>query len=137
MGKYTRFQHISPQQKRLHPIWRGIGCILLVIVPLLAFGIMVLSVPALIATGKVPLQLQGYVHFPPWVSKVPIIASITAFISSIHNLWVDLIVFFVILLILAAISSLLYALVYPLVSPPRYSEKDAPPPRHKTKPYKR
>jgi len=137
MGKYAKFQRKSPEKRRLHPIWRGIGCILIVIAPLMAYGLMVLSVPSIIATGKVPHQLLGHVHFPEWVLRYRITAGIASFISSISNPWLNIITFFVILLILAAVTSLIYTILYTLVGPARYSPLDAPPSKHKVRFYKR
>lgn len=121
----------------MNPIWRGIGCILIIVVPLMAYGLMLVFVPPIIATGKVPNQLLGYVHFPAWAFKVPIVASIASFISSINNLWINIITFFVMLMILTTVASLLYSMIYTVVGPPRYSAQDAPPPKYKPKVYKR
>ncbi|MBE3037619.1 MAG: hypothetical protein IMZ62_02235 [Chloroflexi bacterium] len=137
MGKYAKYQRKSPEKKGMHPIWRGIGCILIIVIPLLAFGMMLVFVPPIIATGKVPYQLLGHVHFPEWAFKVRIVADISSFISSIDNLWMNIITFFVMLLILTAVASLLYSMIYTLVGPARYSELDAPPPKYKGKVYKR
>jgi hypothetical protein len=137
MGKYAKYQRKPPKKRGLHPIWRGIGCILIIIVPLLAFGMMLVSVPPIIATGKVPYQLLGRVHFPDWAFKVRIVAGIASYISSIDNLWMNIITFFVMLLLLTAVASLLYSLIYTLVGPARYSAQDAPPPKYKAKKYTR
>ena len=137
MGKYAKFQRKTPEKKGLNPIWRGIGCILIVIVPLLAYGLMVLFVPVIIATGKVPYQLLGFVQFPDWAYKVRIVADIAIFIGSIQNLWLNIITFFVIVLILTTVASLLYSWIYSVVGPARYTEMDAPPSKHKAKKYTR
>ncbi|HEX7541008.1 MAG TPA: hypothetical protein VF352_02660 [Anaerolineales bacterium] len=137
MGKYAKYQRKSPEKKGMHPIWRSIGCILIVVVPLLAFGMMVVFVPTIIATGKVPYQLLGRVHFPDWAYKTRIVADITSYISSIDNLWLNIITFFVMLLILTSVASLLYSLIYTLVGPARYTAQDAPPSKYKAKVYKR
>ncbi len=137
MGKYAKFQRKTPEKKGLNPIWRGIGCILIVVVPLLAYGLMVLFVPVIIATGKVPYQLLGFVHFPDWAYKVRVVADIVIFIGSIQNLWLNIITFFVIVLILTTVASLLYSWIYSVVGPARYTEMDAPPSKHKVKKYTR
>jgi hypothetical protein len=121
----------------MHPIWRGIGCILIIVVPLLAFVLTVVFIPTIIATGKVPNQLLGHVHFPDWAFKVRIVADIAGYISSLDNLWLNIITFFVVLLILTGVASLLYSLIYTLVGPARYSALDAPPTKYKAKVYKR
>jgi len=71
MSKYAKYRIRQDPKQGMNPVWRGIGCILLVVVPLLAFGLMELLVPVLIKTGKVPYQLVGYVHFPDWIRSLP------------------------------------------------------------------
>lgn len=137
MSKYVKYRIKPKPPKVLNPIWRGIGCILLVVVPLIAFGLMLLLVPSLKATGKVPYQLIGYVHFPDWAYKVIIISSIARFIGGLNDLWLSIITFFVIVLILTTVASLLYSWIYSLVGPARYTALDAPPSKHQGKAYKR
>ena len=137
MSKYVKYRIKPKPKKELNPIWRGIGCILLVVVPLMAFGLMLLVVPALIATGKVPYQLIGYVHFPLWAYRVMIVKNIALFIGSFKDLWLNIIIFWVMVLILTTVASLLYAWIYSLVGPARYTALDAPPPKHRGKNYKR
>jgi hypothetical protein len=137
MGKYAKYQRKSVEKRGMNPIWRGIGCILIIIVPLMAFGLMVVFTPSIISTGKVPYQLLGHVHFPDWAFKLRITADIASYISSIDNLWMNIITFFVMLLILTAVTSLLYSMIYTLVGPARYSAQDAPPPKYKGKKYTR
>jgi hypothetical protein len=137
MGKYSKFQRKSPAKKGLHPIWRGIGCIFIIVVPLLAYGLMLVFVPPIIATGKVPPQLLGYVHFPDWAFRYRAISGIATFISSLNNLGVNIVTFFVMLLILTAVASLLYSMIYSVVGPARYSQVDAPPSKYKAKKYTR
>ena len=137
MSKYMKYQHASPRKKEMHPIWRGIGCILLVIIPLMAFGLMLVIAPAIIRTGLVPHQLLGYVHFPVWAFRFHITSVIAIFIGSLNNLWFNIIVFFVMLLILAGITSLLYSALYQVVGPVRYTPLDAPPSKYKSKKYTR
>jgi hypothetical protein len=137
MAKYAKYKVKIDENKGMNPIWRGIGCILIVVVPLLAFGLMILIVPSIIATGKVPYQFLGYVHFPDWAYKFQMTADIANFIGSIKDLWVNMITFFVIILILTTVASLLYSWVYSVVGPARYTELDAPPSKHKAKKYTR
>jgi hypothetical protein len=137
MSKYVKYRIKPKPKKELNPIWRGIGCILIVVVPLMAFGLMLLVSPALIATGKVPYQLVGYVHFPLWAYRVMIVKNIALFIGSFKDLWLNIIIFWVMVLILTTVASLLYAWIYSLVGPARYTALDAPPPKHRGKNYKR
>jgi ABC-type Na+ efflux pump permease subunit len=137
MTAYNKFETGKSAKKAMNPIWRGIGCILIVLVPLISLGLTAILTPLLTTTGYVPRELMGHVIFPDWVSKVPILSAIAAFIASINNLWLSLIIFIVILVILTGISSLIYVSVLQVIGPPRYSETDAPPSKYKAKEYKR
>jgi hypothetical protein len=137
MAKYAKFQKKAAKKRDMNPIWRGIGCILIVIVPLMAYGLTVLVAPTIVATGKVPRELLGYVQFPLWVFKVRILADITYFIAHINNLYMNIITFLVMVLILTAVASLVYSFIYATVGPERYTATDAPPPKYKAKKYTR
>jgi hypothetical protein len=137
MAKYAKYQRKSPEKKGQNPIWRGIGCILIFVSLVFSYWMMTIFVPIVIATGKVPYQLLGFVHFPEWAFKLQITADIARFISSLDNLGISLITYFVILLLVTAVASFLYALIYPLVGPTRYTELDAPPTKYKGKKYTR
>jgi len=121
----------------IHPLWRGIGFILMVLDLLVSFALTTIVVPLLVATGYVPLGLLGYVHFPRWIFRLPLLGSLATFIGSITNLAVGLIVFFVIMLLLTGIFMLVYVWILQVIGPPRYSEVDAPSSKHKAKVYKR
>jgi hypothetical protein len=137
MAKYGKYQSKSAPKKGLNPIWRGIGCILIVIVPLLAYGLMVLSVPLIIATGRIPYQLLGRVVFPEWTYTSQVTSDFAIFIYNIDNLWVKVITFIVMVLLLTGISSLVYSMIYGLIGPARYTDTDAPPSKYKVKKYTR
>lgn len=137
MGRYNKFQNRTRQKPQANPLWRGYGCILMVALPLVTFGLTVTLTSPLVATGLVPLELLGYVNFPAWVFRVPFLAGGAIFLRGIDNLWLGVIVFFVIMLLLTAIGSLVYVAVLQVVGPPRYSELDAPPTGYKPKKYTR
>ena len=137
MAKYAKYARKSVPRPEANPIWRGIGCILIVVVPVISYALTAILTPLIVATDLVPLELLGHVKFPEWAVKTPILSDITFFISGINGLWLKLIAFFVILLLLTALFSLLYTMVSQLIGPPRYSDKDAPPPKYKAKVYKR
>jgi hypothetical protein len=136
MGLYTKYKPLKVKPG-MNPIWRGVGCILLVIAPVVSYALTILVVPLLIATGYVPLELLGNVHFPDWIFKVPVLNGIASLIGGINNLGLDIVVFVVIMLLLTGIFSLIFVAVLQVTSPPRYGEMDAPPSTHKAKPYKR
>jgi hypothetical protein len=137
MAKYSKYQRKPEQKAGPNPLWRGIGCILVFVVPLITYGLMLILNPVIIATGLVPPELLAKAKFPDWFAKTIVFKDIASFFGSIDALWLKLVVFFVLLLLLTAISSLIYTMIYQLVGPPRYTERDAPPTGEKVKAYKR
>jgi hypothetical protein len=137
MGKYNRFQVKTKVKKGLHPIWRGIGCLLIVIVIAIAYGLTRLLVPQIIASGYIPWQVAGPIRPPEWAFSTPLLSTVSYFLASLHNPWVNLITFGVTAILLTGITSLIYAAVYSAVGPQRYTSKDAPPSRYKPKKYTR
>jgi hypothetical protein len=113
MGKYDTVQQ-KPKAERpweIHPIWRGIGCILLLLLPFLSYLTSVLLVEANIENQWMPIPevLAG----PP---QIPFLFA--------HLV---LTLFFVILLF--GFLMIFYSLIYTKLGPPKYGPTDAPPPR--------
>ena len=99
--------------RETHPIWRGIGCILILIVPLLSFAGAALLVNYGLSQGwPIPPEWLGYINFPDWVWKIQFLASITGPIASYNNLKAVLAFFFVVLMLLTGIYSTVYAFIY-------------------------
>jgi hypothetical protein len=121
----------------MSPIWRGVGCILLVVDPLITYALTTIVAPLLIKTGYVPHQLLGHISFPAWGYRLPVLRDIVSFVGRINNLGLGIMVFITILVLLTGIFSLIYVVILQVIGPPRYSELDAPPPKHKVKAYKR
>lgn len=65
---YRRYERDEPEFPRPHPIWRGIGCILMLVIPIVAFaGSDVLLNQFLIPQGivtRLPYQLWGHLNIP-------------------------------------------------------------------------
>lgn len=130
--KYAKYQasKVKPAPA-MHPVWRGIGCILWVLDPIMAYAFAYLMVGALSKRGMIPQELLGYITFPDWVLKTPTLNVIAHFIGSLKNLWAMLIFFFVFVIILAGIFISAYMTIYRFVGPPRYTTVDAPPKKRK------
>lgn len=137
MGKYSKYQRKSLPRKGMNPIWRGIGCLLMLIVPAISYGIGYAFLQEAKRRNLVPPGLLGYFQFPDWVWGVPVLNSITRFLGGLQDVWAILIFFFVTLFILTGLVSLIYSMIYQFIGPARYTEFDAPPSKRKTKEYKR
>ena len=132
MGKYSKYQQkrqLKPDNP--HPVWRGIGCLLMIIVPIMSYALATILVPIVKATGKLPAELYQPIRFPDWVLRTRTLGDVARFLGSLNNLWAMLIFFGISLLVLAGVFSFLYSIVYQQVGPPRYTALDAPPADYK------
>jgi hypothetical protein len=110
MGKYTIIKQAEKEHPEIHPIWRGVGFILMIITPLMAYAAAMLLLDENKQRGWVQIPAQFY--FPNF--SIPDIAVI-AFLTLI--MWV----------VLYAVFSLITFLVFRLFGPPRYGDTDVPP----------
>ncbi len=139
MAKYRSYEKNLPSRsKEPHPVWRGIGCLIMLIVPALSLGLSTILVQIAPSLGiQLPDGLLGRPVMPELLFKVPGLVGILNWIQSLNNLYAILAGTFTITVLLAGLIALLYAFTYRLVGPPRYSGIDAPPPNIKVRKYKR
>ena len=138
MGRYSPTTIRSkPKIERPHPVWRGIGCILMIVVPIISFGIAELTVQSTWAQKYVPYQLLGYPVMPAILWKPGFLNPILGFIQSLPNFYGVLVLFLLYLIVIGAFVSVGYAYIYKTLGPPRYGPQDAPPPKIKARRYKR
>ncbi len=116
MGKFYA-QWRRPKAKgrpwRVHPIWRGIGCFLIFLIPLFAFAIGDLLVRVNFEQGwvAIPRDLMGPDASPLLYAKLLMTVVVSA--------------------ALFGVMTFIYAVIYRIVGPPRYSRVDSPPIRRK------
>ncbi len=125
--KYQREHQQRPW--RVHPVWRGIGCALILLIPIMSwFGAIVF------------LQSNTVIVLPPELTNVVTIR-VTTHIHEIDNVILNInnyfkaqnlvtgqLFFTVIFAFLGfGIMALLYALMYRMAGPPRYGPFDVPP----------
>jgi hypothetical protein len=141
MTKYTtanQRRRQTPREEELHAIWRGIGCLFILIVPTMSYFLAAASVQlAVDQNWPMPYQLMGYPVMPDLLWKAAGLTSLLVFIQSQNNLYAVLTVTLVYVVIFSALVSFIYAFVYRYVGPSRYGPQDAPPPKIKVKRYKR
>jgi len=122
----------------IHPIWRGIGFLLMVLVPVMALAAaLVLTNLGLELHWSFMRELTGKVRLPEVMYTLPVIRNVALWISSIDHLRAKLLFFLAMLLVFSGIMSFLYAAVYRMIGPPRYTALDAPAARVKVKRYTR
>jgi hypothetical protein len=139
MAKYQSYQ--KPKElprNEVHPVWRGIGCIIILITPIISWA----AAQLLLEFGKTQhwaflYELSEVIRFPDIVYKIPGILVVANYLSSIAYLKALLMFFFLLLITFSGIFAVLNAMLYRLVGPPRYTALDEPAPRVKTKRYTR
>jgi len=120
MGKYDKFSRQSHQAEKpwsIHPVWRGIGCLMMLLIPIMAYAGSVLLVNANLEQGwfVMPGDLMREVDVPV--------------IGPVDHLWANLLFTLALSLVGFALLTAIYAAVYQLVGPSRYGPLDAPPVR--------
>lgn len=139
MGNY-RFDDDLHKEKQLPAAWRGIGCLLMVLLPIVSYvaAVELLKTPEVRNLFyKVNPALLGPPSLPGILWEVGTLHGLLNMIYSWNNLEANLILALLILLVLSGIIGSVYAIAYRTVAPSRYGPLDAPPPKHKPKKYKR
>lgn len=118
MTKYNQFSPRSHAPKRpwtVHPVWRGIGCLMMIIIPVLSYAASVLIVQENVKQGWLPVPVE----FSRTIA-VP-------FIGNVEYLYANLMVAIVLSLIGFGIFTSLYSLMYSMLGPSQYGPLDSPP----------
>ena len=140
MGKYS--SHVRkapvPRNQGVHPLMRGIGCIMMIIVPILAYGSAVLLVNYGASHGwPIPPNWLGTPTFHPLLWRLQGLTTPLTFLQGQTNLIANLVFAVAITVLVGGIMSMIYGYIYTLFGPPRYGPTDAPPERIKVKKYTR
>lgn len=126
VNKYRRER--EPRRWKINPVWRGIGCVILLIIPIMSwYGTKFflqsnrqIALPAeLLKTFTIPFTHVAQID--------QIIRSINNY-ADLHNLIYGQFFFTIILMFIGfGILSVIYAILYRVVGPPRYGPFDVPP----------
>lgn len=122
MSKYDKFNPRASAAARpwdIHPIWRGIGCLLMILVPVMAYAGAVLLVQANVSQGWVPIgtELAQTVTIPN--------------VGSFKYLFANLLVAGILAVLGFGLIVAIYSLIYKAVGPSQLGPLDAEPIRHK------
>lgn len=124
MGRYDRHAHRAAEERpwRVHPVWRGIGCVLIIILPMMAYAGAVELVKANLeyAWIAIPRELVVTVTIPFVNLAVP-------------YLYANLAVGFLLLILGYGVLIIFYTAFYRIAGPPRLGPMDAPPPKRPRK----
>lgn len=119
MGKY-RYLKVEPQelkqQNTVHPVWRGIGCFMIILIPILSYAM---------ASVLVDLNIKNH-----WI-VIPAELSRTVFIPLMHksvpHLYINLALAILIAFMGYGFLVFLYSLIYKFSGPSKYGPYDSPP----------
>ncbi|MFN8414224.1 MAG: hypothetical protein U0Z26_17720 [Anaerolineales bacterium] len=131
MGKYSSIQKRTKMQevdRAPHPIWRGIGCLFMILIPIfsvaMAYEIVNYGIDA---KWPIPYQLLGFPNMPALIRNVNSLWALTSPIRKIENFYAYATFSIGIMVILSGVISVLYAFIYQMVGPDRYGPLDVPP----------
>lgn len=124
MSKYSDYtaqvERARFRKREIHPVWRGIGFILVVLTPVLAFfgSLLILQLNA----------QNGWIAIPKELLAKGVSDSF---------LYVKIFLTITLSFLIYAIFLLFTFILYSIVAPPRYGPLDAPQPRFRGKAYRR
>lgn len=120
MGKYRPsyiLHNFPPRPWAVHPVWRGIGCVFMILLPFMAYTLAVFIVR------------ENFIQ--QWVA-IPRELSIAIVLPNIGRVYLlDILLAIVLLVVGGALFTLVYSAIYRLVGPPRYGPLDMPPPKYR------
>jgi len=140
MGKYSSRARkpAGPDPKNtVNPYMRGIGCLLMVVVPVFSY-----LVGSDLAGKGIGLQILSADWYKPLtlsekLTQVSIFSAINGWLANHTILPASLAIAVVVTIVVGGIISIIFGYMYNLLSPAKYSGMDVPAPRVKTKKYKR
>jgi len=137
MAKYHKLSRQTPLPQRpwaVHPIWRGFGCLLLVVGPFIAFGFAHILVEIDIKQGwfQIPVEMRNTITIPGTINLFDLSLTIGKG-GKITHFYADLIFTIVLLLLGFALIMIIYSIIYSLIGPRRYGPVDSPPIRRSQK----
>lgn len=138
-AKYDKKEVVTPF--KIHPIWRGIGFIMMLIVPIISWAAGEELLKAAQATDINEIQrfikyLSSPFGYPDWVYAIPYLEDFARWTRTIDMLKAKLVFFIVFMMVFSGILSIVYAAIYRMAMP-RYSPLDEPAPKIRAKKYTR
>ena len=140
MGKYrsSSRQRQKPIDSGPHVIWRGLGCLMMVIIPVISYAAAYEIVNYGLANSwTIPYQLLGTPQLPEIIRKSNALWSLFRPITGIQNFYAYIAFGTLIMVLISGTISVIYAVVYRILGPSRWGPLDMPPPKFKTKKYTR
>jgi len=118
MAKYQKYNprdRAAPRPWSIHPVWRGIGCLMMVIIPIMAWAAATLLVQENAKRGWLPMPAQLV-----QTVNLPLIGAAPFFFA-------NLLTAVILALIGFGLFTIIYSMIFSALGPPRYGPLDAPP----------
>lgn len=139
MGRNSmrRAEKSGPSRNTVNPYMRGIGCILMVVVPLFAFGLGDILAGQRVGYGILPPEWYGVMIFPPQVYQLSGLSAVAVFLATKNHLQATLFFTIIAIVVIGGVISVVFGYMHTLFAPSQWGPTDMPPVRVKTKKYKR
>jgi len=137
MSKYqSSSKYDAPRKDNTAAYMRGIGCLMMLVVPAFSYGLGVELAKRNVGFGLIPSAWFGYMKIPSSIATSGL-APIANWLATIPSLPAILVFTVLGTVVLGGIISIAYGYIYQMATPNRYGPLDVPPPRVKTKKFKR
>lgn len=139
MGKYSSQMKKPPAPKRnvVNPYMRGIGCLLMLAVPFFSYVAGDFLAGQGFGYQVIPAEWYGFISVPPALANFSGLNTLFGLLAQIQHLPATLALAVVVMIIVGGLISVIFGWMYSIFSPSKYGPYDVPPPRVKTKKYKR
>lgn len=139
MGKYSSrvVKPSMPKRNTVNPYMRGIGCLLMIIVPVFSYGVGDWLAGQGFGYPVIPREWYGAITFPAWLSNLAGLNVVLQFLARIPHLPATLAIAVIVMIVVGGLMSVIFGWAYSLLAPSPYGPMDVPPPRVKTRKYKR
>lgn len=114
MSKYEKYT-IKPKKERrwkIHPIWRGIGCFMLVIIPVVSYAAAYMVARANYQAGwvKIPAELRGWVDLSLVLRYIPRLGEIIP--ANLRFYYLDIALTLAFMVVAFGLLTLFYGILY-------------------------
>jgi hypothetical protein len=139
MGKYRSRtkEKETIDRNAVNPYMRGIGCLFMLIVPVFSYGVGDYLAGQRFGIQVLPPDWYGYMPIPPALANFAGLNYIANFLAQRPHLIATLVIALVVMVVVGGILSVIYGYMYSMLTPSKYGPTDVPPPRIKTKKYRR
>ena len=117
---------------------KGLGCFIMIIVPVVSYGAAMLLVNYGIGQRwPIPIVWLGTPQFYPWLWKSGGLAYLLRFLQTQTNLYANSVFALGIAVVIVGFMAIFFGYLYRFLGPSEYGPLDVPPIRAKVKRYKR